>query len=140
MRMSGFSRSTRRRSTVLGAALAAVTALAGGFALAGCGGGTVAALPANSPIGIETSQFGVTVDNKSGVPLVDLAVIVQTPSMDFTSSIPRLEDAEHHEIRIDDFTSRDGTHLNLRVEQPRSVRVTASDITHKPYDVATSWQ
>ncbi len=109
-------------------------------ALAACGGSQEAALSANAPIGIETTQFGVTLENRSGMPLVGLNVVVQAPGMDFTTTIARLENADHQEVPIDDFTSHDGTHLNLRVEQPRTVHVTAKDITDKPYDVTAPWR
>jgi hypothetical protein len=134
MRMSGLLRSTLRRYPAFTAPL-----LAGTIVVSGCGTNQ-AALPADSPIGIQSTQLAVTVENKSGMPLVGVSVVVETPGLDYTKTLARLENAERHDIRLDEFTSKDGTRLNLRAVQPRAVRVTATDLTNKGYDIATSWR
>jgi hypothetical protein len=136
--MSGVPRSHRRRSTTT---ILTSAALAGALALtSACGGDRNAQAATNAPIGIQTSQLGVTVENRAGTPLVDLTVAVVTPVITFTKDITRMENAERRELSLNDFSTRDGTPLNLRFVTPTSVRVTATDIVDKKYDVQTRWR
>ncbi|HMF94364.1 MAG TPA: hypothetical protein VKE96_08730 [Vicinamibacterales bacterium] len=95
---------------------------------------------ADAPIGIETSQMFVTVENRAGAPLLDLAITVQTPSAPYTYLISRLEAGQKRDVPVSSFSSRDGTSLNLRLIKPRSVRASAKDLTNKPYEAQAPWK
>ena len=101
---------------------------------------TLQAQAADAPIGIETGQLFVTVEDRAGGPLVDLTVTVQTPSAPYTYMISRLEAGQKRDIPISSFSSRDGTGLNLRLIRPRAVKATAKDLTSKPYEAQVAWK
>jgi hypothetical protein len=95
---------------------------------------------ADAPIGIETSQMFVTIENRAGAPLLDLAVAIQTPASTFTHLVSRLEAGQKHDIALSSFSSRDGTTLNLRFARPKGVLVTATDLTSKKYESQVPWK
>ncbi|HKB14381.1 MAG TPA: hypothetical protein VKD69_27135 [Vicinamibacterales bacterium] len=101
---------------------------------------TLQAQAANAPIGIETGQLFVTVENRAGGPLLDLSLTVQTPAAPYTYLISRLEAGQKRDIAVSSFSSRDGTGLNLRMVRPRSVRATAKDLTGKAYEAQAPWK
>ena len=101
---------------------------------------TVQAQAADAPIGIETGQLFVTVEDRAGGPLVDLTITVQTPSAPYTYMISRLEAGQKRDIPISSFSSRDGTGLNLRLIRPRAVKATAKDLTAKSYESQAPWK
>ena len=45
---------------------------------------------ADAPIGIETGQLFVTLENRAGGPLIDLSVTVQTPAAPYSYLVSRL--------------------------------------------------
>ena len=95
---------------------------------------------ADAPIGIETSQLFVTVQNKAGIALLDLTVTVQTPGAPYTYVLSRLESGDKRDVPLSSFSSRDGTSLSLRMVRPRAVQVTATDMVKKKYDVKAPWK
>ncbi len=130
-------RGARRLAVLLGGVL--VTAALGAV---GCANDheTVRA-ETNAPIGVETSQFAVTLENKAGGPLLNLDVAVIAPGTPpFTHLVSRLEAGDKVDVSLSDFSSRDGTALNLRWAKPRSVKITATDLTDKKYEVEAPWR
>jgi hypothetical protein len=95
---------------------------------------------ADASIGIETGQLFVTVENRSGGPLIDMTLTVQTPSAPYTYMISRIEAGQKRDIAVNSFSSRDGTGLNLRLIRPRNVKATAKDLTGKSYEAAAPWK
>ena len=96
---------------------------------------------ANASIGIETSRLFVTVENKSGAPMINMTVaIVSVAGQPFTRLLSRLENREKREIALGDFGGRDGTPFSLRVVRPKAVRVTAEDIISRKHDVEVRWR
>lgn len=96
---------------------------------------------ANAPIGIQTGQMFVTVENKAGVPLTDLEVsIIAVSNQRFIKRLERLEDGDKRDVSLSDFTGMDNTTtFNLRFNKPKSVKVTAVDMTNRKYDVEVPW-
>jgi hypothetical protein len=127
--MSGFLRS----AVVVGA-----TWLSG----AACSGGGVPALDQNSPIGIQASQMSILIENKVGMPLLDVDVAIMPIGgvTQFNKRVGRMESAEKRDLRPGDFYGRDGTTFSLRVVRPKSIRVTAKDLNGKAYNVEAPWQ
>jgi hypothetical protein len=96
---------------------------------------------ANGPIGVQTGQMFVTVENRAGTPLLDLQVLITTTGgPQYSHLISRMEGAESRDVSLNDFVGRDGTTFSLRMMHPRTVRVTAKDLTNKSYEVETAWR
>ena len=73
-------------------------------------------------------------------PLLDLTTTIQTPSAPYTYLITRIEAGQKRDVPVNNFSSRDGTSLNLRLIRPRSVRAAAKDLTGKSYESQTAWK
>lgn len=95
---------------------------------------------ADAPIGIQTGQMFITLENRTGGPLVDLLITIQTSSAPYTNRMWRLESAEKRDVSFGSFSSRDGTTFNLRLARPKLVRVTANDLTQKKYEAQVPWK
>jgi hypothetical protein len=95
---------------------------------------------ADAPIGIDTGQLFVTIENRSGGPLIDMTLTVLTPSAPYTYMISRIEAGQKRDVPVSSFSSRDGTGLNLRMIRPRNVKATAKDLTNKPYEAQVAWR
>jgi hypothetical protein len=110
------------------------------LALGGCSGS--AASNEQTIIGIETSQFSVVVENKVGMPLVDVdvSIVPAGRAVVFSKLAGRLDNGEKREISLGSFYGRDGTPFSLRVVRPKSVRVTAKDFNNKPIEVEVPWK
>ena len=76
-------------------------------------------------IDVQTSQLSVLVENKVGMPLVDVEVAILPVGgiMQYTK-----------------FAGRDGTPFNLRMVRPKTVRVTGKDLNNKPVQVDVPWK
>jgi hypothetical protein len=113
-----------------------------GLALVACSGSGSSAQAPDAPIGIQSSQLSVVIENKAGMPLLNVAVaILPVGGMtEFTKVVARMENAEKREFALSDFYGRDGTTFSLRVVRPKTVRVTAKDLTDKAYKVERPWQ
>ena len=129
---------SRRRLVVLGRLV-----LFGlvGLALAGCSGGGAAAQN-DGPIGVQTSQFSVDVENRAGMPVleVEVAILPVGRATEYKKFLGRLENAEKRSIALGDFYGRDGTPFSLRVVRPKSVRVAAKDLNNKALQVEVPWR
>jgi len=117
-----------------------------GLALSACSGSESSAQnqPAQdqAQIDVQTSQLSVLVENKVGMPLVDVEVAIVpvgngTPFMKFAG---RLENAEKRDISLSSFSARDGTPFNLRQVRPKTVRVVGKDLNNKPVQVDVPWK
>jgi hypothetical protein len=105
-----------------------------------CAGDKETVQAADAPIGIETGQLFVTIENRAGGPLIDLSVTVLTPSAPYSYLVSRLEAGQKRDIPVSSFSSRDGTALNLRLIRPRNVRAAAKDLTGKSYESMAPWK
>ena len=93
-------------------------------------------------IDVQTSQLSVLVENKVGMPLVDVEVAIVPVGgiMQFTKFAGRMENAEKRDIALSSFSGRDGTPFSLRVVRPKTVRVTGKDLNNKPIQVDVPWK
>ena len=121
-------------ATVCGVVVAGVTACSSG--------GGQAPQPSDAAIRVQTSQMFVTVENKAGLPLldVDVAILPMGVPTPFSKFVGRLENGEKRDLSLAGFAGRDGTTFNLRMIRPKTVRVKAKDVVGKEYDVAVPWQ
>jgi hypothetical protein len=81
----------------------------------------------------------VTVENRTDQPLVDVTIGLKSGILTFSDSISRLEVKETRRLRHADFTSRDGTSFSLRLATPKTVLVTARDLTGKTFESSMPW-
>lgn len=128
------------RSILASLAAAMAIGLVAVTGVACTGDSEVAQAADDAAIGIETGSMFVTIQNKAGAPLLDLTVEIQTAGAPFTHLVTRLEAGEKQDVSLNSFSSRDGTTFNLRLAKPRAVRVTATDLTSKKYEVRAPWK
>ena len=117
------------RPTLTLFALCAAAACSGGNPEAGTAGG------AEAPFAIEISQTYITVENRTGGPLVggQVEIIVAGILPPFTSKLPRLEAGGETDIRLNTFRGS-GTVFNRAITRGRSVKVTATDQFGEVYE------
>jgi len=125
---------------MLACAIGVIALAAATMSQAACASDKETVQAADASIGIETGQLFVTVENRSGGPLIDMTLTVQTPSAPYTYMISRIEAGQKRDIAVNSFSSRDGTGLNLRLIRPRNVKATAKDLTNKPYEAQVTWK
>ncbi len=95
----------------------------------------------SAAIAVATTPSYVTIENRAGLPLVDLNIAVRsTTGLSFGISISRLESSEKRELGVGTLRSRDGTEFNPRFQRPVEVRVTATDLVGKKYEVSAPWK
>jgi hypothetical protein len=121
-----------------------VGAIALGSVLSACSDssvdGAVATAGQSEFITIDTkSPPFVTVENRSGQPLLDVNVTLKSGILTFSDSISRLETNEKRQMRHNDFASRDGTTFSLRLTTPRDVLVSAKGMDGKAFETSTRW-
>lgn len=106
------------------------------------GGGAQAPQAADAAIVVQTSQMFVTVQNKAGLPLVDVdvAILPVGNPTEYSKFVGRLENGQKRDVSLGDFAGRDGTTFSLSRVRPKTVRVKAKDVVGKAYDVAVPWQ
>src|SRR5205823_13593170 len=121
-------------------AISAVALIGVTVSQSACAGDKETVQAADASIGIETGQLFVTVENRAGGPLIDRLITIQTPSAPYTYLISRIEAGQKRDVPVNNFASRDGTSLNLRLIRPRSVRAAAKDLTGKSYESQTAWK
>ncbi len=113
-----------------------------GLVFSACSGGGGAASGDIDSIGVTTSTMFVTIENKAGLPLLDVnvAILPVGRATEYTRFLGRLENQERRDIALGDFNGRDGTPFSLRVVRPDGVRVSAKDLNDKAYQVEAPWQ
>ncbi|HWW83436.1 MAG TPA: hypothetical protein VNZ26_07530 [Vicinamibacterales bacterium] len=136
--MSGFLVRNVRRWSFPIAALTLAGAL--GVTVIACSSDTVAKQADDDSINVQTGSFSVTLENRTGVPLTDIKVAIMASGVPYTHMISRMEVGEKSESSLADFSDRTGTTFNLRLAQPKSVIVTATDVVSKEYKVEVPWK
>jgi hypothetical protein len=124
----------------------ALLALLSAAAAAGCSDPAVskavgAGGDADTPIAVAASNAGVTVENRSGRPLLDVRITVDggSPGLSFIRVVPTIDTGATSESQPSDFHTEDGTLLDVASVHPTRVAVTARDTLARTYDVAASW-
>jgi hypothetical protein len=111
-----------------------------GLALAGCSGGNPQAGAigtggeAGAPLAIEVAQTYITVENRTGGPLVSgqMEIIPGGVLPSFKATLPRLENGARIEFPLSRFIGNDGTPFG-RAIRARRVKVTAKDALGKEF-------
>ena len=97
-------------------------------AAASCSGGDPGAASLDGAFAIEVSQMYITVENRTGLPIVggDVEIIPVGILPPFSASLPRLEPGGGTTIQLNAFRGSGGP-FNRNIARGRSVRVTATD-------------
>jgi hypothetical protein len=113
-------------------------------AAAACSGGDPEATGATgtggegaaAPVAITVSQIYITVENRTGAPLVggDLEITQVGVRPPYRTALPRLEAGGKRDIMLSTFRATGGTPFNRGVARSRSVKVTAKDLAGKVYE------
>ena len=130
---------SRRRLRSLGSLCFVVLA---GLALVKCSSNSEPSAENQALIGVQTSQLSVVVENKVGMPLVDVmvAIVPIGRATQFTKLAGRMEIGEKRDFELSSFYGNDGTPFSLRVVRPKTVRVTGKDLNNKVIQVEVPWK
>lgn len=95
-----------------------------------------------SAIGIKTSSLFVTIENRTGGPLVNLRVTINPVGglTVFTHRISRLEAGEKRDVWLSAFRAPDGAPFNRVFVRPKNVVVSATDPAGENYELSAPWQ
>ena len=124
-----------------GLVLSAAFTLLAACSLAGCSSSTRAEAGAtgttgnSSAIGVAFTPTYITIENHSGVPLVEGEVTIVPSGLmpPFHAPLPRVESSGKHDMVFSAFRGADGTSFRRGVIRARRVRITATDINGKKY-------
>ena len=91
-------------------------------------------------IGIEKTSSYVTIENRAGLPLLDVRITLKAANgLSFSGVITRLETGAKRDVSFADLRSNDGTSFSPRWQKPREIVVKAADMVAKKYEVTVPW-
>jgi hypothetical protein len=124
----------------VGAAALSVTIACGGSTTEAGSVGTSGS--SDAPVLVDVQPTYLTIENKAGVPLVEgrVELVLAGLRPPFTARLPRVEHMGRQNISFQSFRGIDGTEFNRRLGRVRRVRVTATDVTGKPYTLEVPFQ
>jgi hypothetical protein len=96
---------------------------------------------ADTPIAVTASNAGVTVENRTGRPLLDVRIMIDagSPGLSFIRIVPTIDTGAKSESQPSDFRTDDGTLLDPALVHPTRVAVTARDTVARTYSIASPW-
>jgi hypothetical protein len=114
------------------AALSSAACASGETAEAGAVGTT-----ASDPLVVTFSQTFLTVENRSGVPIVEgeMQIVPRGVMPPFRTRLARIEGSGRVELPYSQFYSRDGTPFRRGITRTRNVRVSATDLAGKKFEM-----
>ena len=129
------------RGTLVALFQAVLTMLVVGALASGCSEqSSPQKLSADSPLFVAASPAGVTVENRAGLAMTDVAITIGLSGpVQFSARLNRLENLEKRDIPVNRFRSQDGTAFNARLHKAKSVSVRATDTSGKAYEVEIPW-
>lgn len=134
----------RRRSLLVSSALAVgilATACSSATSTQREPGAVGSSAASAAAIGVQTTPSFIAIENRAGLPLVDVEIALQsTTGLSFSMSVPRFESGERREIALGNLRSRDGTSFSPVWQRPKAVVVTAKDVVGKKYDLTLPWK
>ena len=92
---------------------------------------------ADGPFAIALEQTYLTVENRSGSPIINGTVSIMTGSLrpPFTMALPRLENLDKRDFPLRNFRGNDGTEFSRQVARVQRIRITAVDLAGKKYEM-----
>lgn len=129
------------RRTLVAPFQALLTMLVVAALTSGCSEQSSAAkLSDDSPLFVATSQTALTIQNRAGLAMTDVAITIeQYGPLQFSARLARLENLERRDIPVNQFRSRDGTAFNARFHKAKSVSVRTRDTAGKAYEIEIPW-
>jgi hypothetical protein len=129
----------RVRLSLLALALCAAVACGGNPESAGAAG---TAGTADAPIAITIANTYVTVENRTGAPLLEGEMVIDQLGVrpPFRAAMPRLENGGTRDFTLNTFRAADGTLFNRTIARARSLRITAKDGAGKTYEQEVPFQ
>ena len=124
--------------------LVLLSLLLAAFFTAACSGSTTeagssgtAGSGTDGPFLIALEQTYMTIESRSGTPIVSGTVTIMTGSLrpPFTMSLPRLENQDKRDFPFRSFRGKDGTEFSRGVVRPQRIRITAVDVAGKKYEM-----
>ena len=117
-------------------------------AVVGCGanpesvGAAGTAGSADAPIAITISNTYVTVENRTGAPLLTGEMLIDQIGVrpPFRAALPRLENGSTRDFTLNTFRAADGTLFNRTIARARSLKITARDASGKTYEQEVPFQ
>ena len=92
-------------------------------------------------IAIDRTASYVTIENRAGLPLVDVNVVLAAANgLSFSTRIPRIESSSKRDVPFADLRGNDGTPFSPRWQRATQINVTASDVVGKKYEVKVPWK
>jgi hypothetical protein len=109
--------------------------------LAGCSSGpkaeagAVGTAGSHPTIGLSFSQTYLTIENRTGVPIVDTQIEIVPGGLmpPFRTTLSRIEADGKQDVPFNRFRGNDGTQFRRGVGRARRVRITATDINGRQY-------
>jgi len=97
---------------------------------------------ANAAIGITIQNTYVTVENRSGAPLLEGQMEITQLGVrpPFRMAMTRLENGSARDYTLGQFRMADGTLFNRTIARPRSLKLTAKDVSGKSYEQEIPFQ
>jgi hypothetical protein len=91
---------------------------------------------ADAPIAISISNTYISVENKTGVPLLQGQMVITQLGVrpPFRAALPRLENGLTRDFTLNTFRAPDGTLFNRTIARARSLKLTAKDVNGKTYE------
>ena len=110
---------------------------------AACGGDPEAAGAAgttgtaDAPIAITISNTYLTVENRTGAPLLEGQMVIAQIGVrpPFRATLPRIENGLARDFTLNTFRAPDGTLFNRTIARPRSIKLTAKDVNGKSWEL-----
>lgn len=102
---------------------------------AACTGAGGATTDANAPFGIEVSQTYITLENRTGAPIVEgeLAIVPLGVLPPFRAALSRIETGARRDYPFSSFRGNDGSPFSRGIARARTVRITAKDVAGREY-------
>jgi len=90
---------------------------------------------------MQTSTAGLTVENHTTRPLLNVRVTVTAAGSDapFVRVVPAIEPDQNAEVRFADLVTESGTLLDAAVNAPQSAAVAARDTLGNSYAAQAKW-
>ena len=91
---------------------------------------------ADAPIAITISNTYLTVENRTGVPLLAGEMVIAQLGVrpPFRAKLSRLENGLTRDVTLNTFRAADGTLFNRTIARARSLKLTAKDVNGKTWE------
>lgn len=97
---------------------------------------------ANARLAIEMSQTYITIENRTGLALVDGQVEITPIGVlpPFKAALPRIENGQRRDVMLNSIRSIDGTPFRRGAIRARRIKITATDVNGKTHELEAPFQ